>query len=500
MLIKHMPSRNASYQDALEYHLYIHREHPKTGHYEPVLDEHGLLQLRPNCRTFYITADGRDAPVERWAADCLRTNRRFHKNHRTKDIKNHHFILSFPAADRKKLTDEMLEQIARRYVRRYCHGHQALVSIHRDTDNVHIHVTINSVRACQRPAREWMKRKANSEDVLSCEIDAGGKFQDSNELRRDRCDWALAIAKEYGLTLEDNNRQAEINREKRYSCRNQYLRTACEECAKQAHSPEQLRFLLLYRYGVRLIVRGKTVSVQHPAARKTTRLRALGLTADELTRCFSARADERTALLYRFGRTLGVSDEQICQSIALAERANQDHAVMQQYWQAYCEAKDAFWKEFDLDMARLYHKQQRFLAQYWGMPYQKVSAPPPAEVDPLFAALIGGPLLSLLFYLLMQAEAELAWRLQEQELLQAMRAEEELKHSKEMKDLQKEKDALLRMADKASAVDLNLEARMALVEEMQSPLERMWSKVMHKVKYPLLQEAARVDEKSERER
>ena len=50
-IIKHVTSKNMSYNDVLDYFTYKHREDPERGSYEPILDEYGLLQERENCTT-----------------------------------------------------------------------------------------------------------------------------------------------------------------------------------------------------------------------------------------------------------------------------------------------------------------------------------------------------------------------------------------------------------------------------------------------------------------
>lgn len=55
-IIKHHTSKNARYSDVLEYYSYKHQEDSRTGHYEPILDEYGLLKERDNYATAYITA------------------------------------------------------------------------------------------------------------------------------------------------------------------------------------------------------------------------------------------------------------------------------------------------------------------------------------------------------------------------------------------------------------------------------------------------------------
>lgn len=282
-IIKHIPSHNADYNKILAYYTHIHREHSgPNGHYEIILDANGLPRERENCRTIYINASGHDAPLENWTSDCNRTNRRYHKNTAYDDIKSHHFIISFPTEDRDKLTWEQLETIARRFTLQYCAGHQALISIHRDTDHDHIHVTINSVRACGRPPAEWMVHSDDTGQLLLCETKAGGKYQDSHSLMRARNDWLLRVCQEYGLKQEDNNKAADAHKIARNSEKNEFLRKACLSCAYVAKDIRDFKNLLQSQYGVALIIRGKTISVQHPDSKKAVRLKTLSLEPKDL--------------------------------------------------------------------------------------------------------------------------------------------------------------------------------------------------------------------------
>lgn len=71
-IVKHNSSKNARYEDVLEYYTCRHREDSRTGHYEPILDEYGLMPPRSNCAALYLTADGTEAAQERWASACCR--------------------------------------------------------------------------------------------------------------------------------------------------------------------------------------------------------------------------------------------------------------------------------------------------------------------------------------------------------------------------------------------------------------------------------------------
>ena len=79
-ILKHTSSKNAAYGDALEYLKYKHREDSKTGLYEPILDEYGLLQERENYAICALDGHGQEIDPESWAGACMETNIRFGKN------------------------------------------------------------------------------------------------------------------------------------------------------------------------------------------------------------------------------------------------------------------------------------------------------------------------------------------------------------------------------------------------------------------------------------
>ena len=66
-ILKHTSSKNAAYGDALEYLKYKHREDSKTGLYEPILDEYGLLEERENTLSCALDGHGREMDPESWA-------------------------------------------------------------------------------------------------------------------------------------------------------------------------------------------------------------------------------------------------------------------------------------------------------------------------------------------------------------------------------------------------------------------------------------------------
>ena len=282
-IIKHRTSKNARYTDVLEYYSYKHQEDSRTGHYEPILDEYGLLQERENYAVAYISAQGTEDDPQLWALACVRTNQAFHKNQSRKDRKSHEYIISHPEEDRPRMTMEDLLNEGKAFVRENLQGYDALIAVHRDTDNDHIHISINSVRACSRGEQPWMM-KNEAGLTLPCEINAGGKHQNSPEFRNHCNDWLLTYTRQHGLTEKDNNAIARQRREEHYSGRNRQLKETLLLAASHCHSLEELKTKLYQEHGIRLVLRGKTISLFPPGAKKALRLRTLDVAPEELYR------------------------------------------------------------------------------------------------------------------------------------------------------------------------------------------------------------------------
>lgn len=286
-IIKHKAGKNVAYTDVLDYYSYKHTEDPETGHYEPILDENGLWQERENYSVAYITAFGEEDSPEKWAAACIRTNYAFGKNGSYEDVKNHEYIISHPAEDRPKMTMEDLMEEGKAFVRANLRGYDAIIAVHRDTDNDHVHITINSVRALQREEEPWMVKNSDGSTKL-CEMAAGGKHQDSAAFRRHCNVWLLEYTRAHGLEVKDNNAIADRHKEerqKRYdsaagknlTVHQRQLREAFLRARAYSGSLQELTDALMADYGIKLIRRGHTFSLLHPENVKAVRLRALGL-------------------------------------------------------------------------------------------------------------------------------------------------------------------------------------------------------------------------------
>ncbi len=294
----HSSSKNARYSDVLDYYKYKHEEDQTTGHYEPVLDEYGLKQERENCQFAYINAHGEEDIPEKWEAACMKTNLQFRKNLQENDRKSHEYIISHPAEDREKMTDEDLMNEGKAFCRDNLKGYDCLIAVHRDTDHDHIHISFNSVRAVERPEEEWMMKKDGQ--TLNCEMAAGGKHQDSPQFKRYRNEWLLNYCQEHGLTEKDNNAIADQRREERHGSKNEQMKNALLDAASRSKDMKDLQRIMKQEYDMDIKKRGETISVLYPGNEKYVRLRTLGLQPSDLTRkmqgeqyTFTAEAKEQ---------------------------------------------------------------------------------------------------------------------------------------------------------------------------------------------------------------
>lgn len=289
--MKHKTSKNASYNDVLEYYMYRHTEDEKTGHYEPILDEDGLPELRDNFAVACLDPFENDADPYEWAGRCMSVNFRFNKNNEFDDVKSHEYIISHPASDRSKMTMEALLDEGKAFAREFFEGYDVLMVVHRDTDNDHIHITINSVRARERTEKAWMKRNEYGE-ILRSEYVAGGKHQDSPQLKRAQFDWIKEYSREHGLEEKDNNaisdkrkmeREAErtAKNEVRIPKKQREILDALLETLPKCATFEALSAMLKDQYSITIFRRGETISLQHSSAKKAVRLRTLGMSRDD---------------------------------------------------------------------------------------------------------------------------------------------------------------------------------------------------------------------------
>lgn len=345
-IVKHKTSKNARYADVLDYYTYKHEESQQTGHYEPILDEFGLMQERDNYAVAYITSQGEEADPELWAAACMRTNLLYRKNLDDGDRKNHEYIIAHPEDDNMSV-DDLLEE-GRAFARANLQGYDCLIGAH---DN-HVHITINSVRAEQRAQEEdWMMRDKKTGEILSCEMEAGGKHQDSPQLRRHMNDWLLDYTRQHGFVQKDNNAIADVHRAERHGSKNDQMRAALMEAAGRSKDMKDLQRIMQEDYRMELKIRGNTFSVQHPDSQKAVRLRTLGLEPADLTRRMAGED---------FTYTQATEEQQIQKEIEAVEKKKQIEWIRERRQRNNEKAEDAAAKAERLLAEKLRARGERY--------------------------------------------------------------------------------------------------------------------------------------------
>ncbi|MCR4622575.1 MAG: relaxase/mobilization nuclease domain-containing protein [Clostridiales bacterium] len=154
-ILKHVSERNSDYGAAQRYLLFEHDE--KTG--KPQHDDHGNIIPREG-----IIQSGINCDPFTFNTECIELNRVLSKNMGKKDVKAHHYIISFDPRDtiENGLTTQKAHGIATAFAEKFFAGHQALIVMHPDghnrSGNIHVHIVINSLRKENVPWQDFMER------------------------------------------------------------------------------------------------------------------------------------------------------------------------------------------------------------------------------------------------------------------------------------------------------------------------------------------------------
>ena len=157
-ILKHISSKNADYGATEAYLTFQHDEFSM----KPTLDAQGRLIPREDFRIAAIGCGDED-----FAVACMRANLRYGKNQKREDVKSHHYIISFDPRDGTDngLTVDRAQELGERFCAEHFPGHQALVCTHPDghnhTENIHVHIVINSLRIEEVPMLPHMDRPAD---------------------------------------------------------------------------------------------------------------------------------------------------------------------------------------------------------------------------------------------------------------------------------------------------------------------------------------------------
>ncbi|MDD3220719.1 MAG: hypothetical protein PHC41_12345 [Lachnospiraceae bacterium] len=294
-LIKHIASRNSNYGDSIEYLLFQHNE--ITG--KPILDDQGRLQYR---NEYFM--DGINCEPLSFDQECEKVNNLYHKNQTYKEVKSHHYILSFEPKDALEngLTGERAQALGIKFAKKHFAGHQVLVVTHTDghneSGNIHVHMVLNSVRKYDIPKESYMTR--------DCDYLAGFKYHETdqqlNYLKKSVMDMCneeglsqvdlLSPAaqkitqKEYWATRRGQENLNQTNKEirkdgltpatEKFQTQKQYIRDAIDDSLSKSDTPETFKALLFENHRIVMHESRGRFSYIHPDREKPISSRSLG--------------------------------------------------------------------------------------------------------------------------------------------------------------------------------------------------------------------------------
>ncbi len=194
-ILKHLAVHNADYHAFITYVLFQHDSHAR-----PIYDHNHVKRLREN----YLI-DAINTTPWTFNLDCQRSNRRWKKNRDEREVKQHHFILSFDPKDVEcGLTMEKAQELGMEFARKHFSGHQCVVATHDDgnnhSGNIHTHISINSLRTIDTEPPEYSN--------LARDYKAGFKFQASDKCIRYLKSEVEKLCRENGLHQVELNKPA----------------------------------------------------------------------------------------------------------------------------------------------------------------------------------------------------------------------------------------------------------------------------------------------------
>ncbi|MBQ8935372.1 MAG: relaxase/mobilization nuclease domain-containing protein, partial [Oscillospiraceae bacterium] len=120
-ILKHINVHNSNYHDFITYVLFQHDNHAR-----PIYNERHKMILREN-----VLIDAINTTPWSYNIDCQISNRQYKKNRDPRDIKSHHFILSFDPKDAEcGLTLEKAQALGMEFAQKHFSGHQCVIATH----------------------------------------------------------------------------------------------------------------------------------------------------------------------------------------------------------------------------------------------------------------------------------------------------------------------------------------------------------------------------------
>lgn len=274
-ILKHISVKNRFYSDAVEYLTCQFDEYTN----KPILDEKGRIMEREN----YLI-DGVNCDVDTFGAECIQTNRFYGKNNSVEDVKAHHYIISFAPGD--PITMEQALEFGKLWLKEFDPGHQAVVAVHPDghnnSQNMHIHMVINSVRKFPGRKSIWHDKP--------CEWKQGCKHKSTGKMMHHAKKWVMDKCMRLGYEQVDLLAKKHTDNywvEKRLMENNasdgvgitsnkELIRNTIDKILPTVKSFEQLVEVLQWLYKWKIRVTDKTVTFALPNMKKGIRGNKLG--------------------------------------------------------------------------------------------------------------------------------------------------------------------------------------------------------------------------------
>ena len=270
-IIKRIPVKNRYYSAAVEYLACKFDEHTM----KPLVDTKGRMIMRDN---FLI--EGINCEVDTFSAECIEVNRDYGKNNAIKDVKAHHYIISFAPEDNITMQEAM--DFGKQYVEKFLPGHQAILAVHPDghngTGKVHVHIVINSVRKYEGKKERWQDKP--------CEYRQGCKHKSTGKFMRAAKRWVMreCMLKGYNqvnlLACSDGNDYWVEKRGKEaepdFKTDKDMIRERLDALIQHAESLEHMIYYLEHVEDWQIRETNKTISFRMPHMKKSIRGKSLG--------------------------------------------------------------------------------------------------------------------------------------------------------------------------------------------------------------------------------
>ena len=274
-ILKHIPIKNRYYSSAVEYLTCQFDEYTN----EPILDEKGRIMEREE----YLI-EGVNCEVDTFGAECIETNRFYGKNNAVKDVKAHHYIISFDPTD--NITMEEALAFGKEWLSVFAPGHQAVIAAHPDghhgSKNMHVHIVFNSVRKYAGVQEKWHYKP--------CEWKQGCKHRSTGRMMHNAKKWVMRRCLIQGYEQVDlltKKHRDDYWVEKRLIKSNakdgigatsnkEIIRNTIDKFIPAVKSFEQLVECLTNIYGWNIRVTDKTVTFTMPDMKRGVRGNKLG--------------------------------------------------------------------------------------------------------------------------------------------------------------------------------------------------------------------------------